>query len=287
MDLSLPTSNAGTTTPTTTVPTTTQTSETPETGNLGDTTANPENNPMNNAYIKSLMNKLHPYGNAATAIGGAVSALSMAVNKPFYVNYANVGQDEIRLQNQGLRRIVEGEKSALQDATDSSRSAMAELQNRSLQSRNANLRNIAAGEMESKNKARAGFAQLEANARMQAGARRTAIDQINLQKNMQQDITNTQEYDTMMKENMKSLMNFRELGLEKQSVMNQVRQDEILQNLLQTKNFKWDPKTFQVVMKLAGNNPELLGTQPQTTVDYFTTPEYFGKRNKFSKMYGK
>jgi hypothetical protein len=131
---------------------------------------------------------------------------------------------------------------------------MLQLENRSLQSKNANLRNIAAGEMENKNKVRATFAGMEANARMQAGSRRTAIEQANQQKAMYVDDINTREYDTMMTENMKSLMNFRNLGLEKQNVMNQVRRDDILKKMLRTKDFKYDGETIKFIGDLMNSS---------------------------------
>jgi hypothetical protein len=236
-----------------------------------------------NKELRELMRQLHPFGNAAGIIGGAVSAMSPIVNRPFYVNYQNVGRDEITQQNKALRRVVEGEKSALQGVTDSSRAASAQLANRSLQARNANLRNIAASEAQSKGKIRGQFAAMEGQMRNQIGARRTAIDQINMQKNMTQDQINTQEYDTLQKENLKALMNFRELALEKQGVMNQVRKDEILKNLLKSRSFQWDSSTNEIVMRALEGDPNALQALPSLTTT--TTSKKKKKKNNTLNLF--
>ncbi len=191
----------------------------------------------------------NPYGEQATRIGQGMSACGMMMNTPRYVNYADVGQGELNQQGLAMARMRSGEATAVQDAILQGQLATNQVGGRSLQTRNANLRNIALGTSKAIENVRGNFAGREAQMRTQMGQRQTAIQQANLQKNMYQDDINTKEYDTMLTENMKLLQNQRNMQIEQQLAFNKFRQDKTLEKVLKTKNFEWGDEGIQLIQE--------------------------------------
>ena len=191
----------------------------------------------------------NPYGERATQWGDAIAGMSLLANRPFYVNYGNVGQEEINQQNIALARARGGEQSAINDILAQQKAARQRAGGRNFQTLQANLANLSTRTGQAMAKTRGQFARQEAQMRQQIGSRRTAIEAQNLATQKYQDDINTREYDTLHKENLKAMTNFRNMQLERQLAFNKFRRNKDLMSMLESKNFKWDDNTRSIIMK--------------------------------------
>ncbi len=184
-----------------------------------------------------------PWGLAGTSVGLASNIFNRLNNTPTFVNYKNIGHQEKSMQDKAIQALVRGESNAINDATMEGKVARENLSARSLQSRNANLRNIATGIAKAKAGVRDSFATRMAGSLSQFGQRRSAIEEANRMKDMQVDVINTQESDAVRTEGMRMDDNVRQLLIEQQLAQNNNRKNTMLERLLQTKNFKFDPNS--------------------------------------------
>lgn len=191
-----------------------------------------------------------PWGTAGTAIGVLSNLAGILMNKQQPVNYENVGRPEYLQQNLALRRLNEGEQTAINNVMGQSAAARGQVNARSQQVRNANLANIASSAAQAVGNVRSQFANQESQTRQAIGARRTGIEAMNLQKNMQVDDINTRERDAQLSQNMKMADNIREALIEKQWAENKLNYNDILAKMMQTDNFKWDENTRQILFKI-------------------------------------
>lgn len=184
--------------------------------------------------------KEFPFGEVGTGVGLVSNIVNKLTNRPTFVNYKDLGRAEINLQDKAMQNIRQGESAAIGDVTMEGKVARENLSNRSLQSRNANLRNIATGISKAKAGIRAQFASTLASAQMQSGQRRSAIEESNRQKDMNVDVINTQEADAVRTEAMKMDENVRKLLIEYQLGNNNKKTNDILATLLQTGDYEYD-----------------------------------------------
>jgi len=182
----------------------------------------------------------NPFGEKATQMGEAISGLGLAANRPFYVNYGDVGREEINQQNIALQRAKGGEQAAVNDTLAQQKAAREGLSNRNYQVQQANLSNLSSRTGNQLAKTRGAFARQEAGMRTQIGARRTAIEGANLNTQKYQDDINTREYDSLWTENLKNMTNLRNMQLERQFSFNKYRKDQELMKLLKTQDFEYD-----------------------------------------------
>jgi hypothetical protein len=209
------------------------------------------------ADILKQYNEQNPYGERATQMGDMITSMGLMANRPFYVNYGDVGREEINQQNIALARARGGEQAAINDVLAQEKAARQRAGGRSFQTMQANLANLSSRTGQALAKTRGQFGRQEAQMRQQIGARRTGIEQANLQTQMRQDDINTREYDTLWKENLKNLTNYRNMQLERQFAFNKFRRNEDLKAMLQSKNFKWDEASKNFILKeifKSGNN---------------------------------
>jgi hypothetical protein len=184
-----------------------------------------------------------PFGEVGTGVGLVSNIINKLTNKPTNVDYADIGKPELDMQEKALQGLRRGESTALADATMEGKVAKENLDARSLQTRNANLRNIATGIAKAKAGIRDNFANRMAGALGQFGARRSALEEANRQKNMNVDVINTQEADAVRTEAMKMDENVRKLLIEYQLSQNNRKTNDQLSKLLRTQNFKFDPNS--------------------------------------------
>lgn len=205
------------------------------------------------SILKDIMGKGAkglPWGTAGTAIGVFSNLAGILMNKQRPVNYENVGRHEYLQQNLALRRINEGEQTAVNNVMGQSAAARGQVNARSQQVRNANLANIASSTAQALGNVRSQFANQESQTRQAIGARRTGIEVMNLQKDMQVDDINTRERDAQLSQNMKMADNIRKALIEKQWAENKLNYNDILAKMMQTDNFKWDENTRQILFKI-------------------------------------
>lgn len=183
----------------------------------------------------------NPYGERATQLGEMISGLGLAANRPFYVNYGDVGREEINQQNLALAGAQGGEQAAINDINAQLAAARGAAGGRSFQTMQANLANLATRGGETMAKVRGQFGRQEAGLRTQIGARRTGIEQANFNIDRYQDDINTREYDSLWKENLKNMTNLRNMQLERQFAFNNFRRDNELSQLLKTQDFEYGP----------------------------------------------
>lgn len=217
----------------------------------------------------------YKYGNRATRKGDMSTSLGLLGNKPFYVGYEDVGREQINQQNIALQRARGGEQAAMNDIASMSNAALGRVSGRSVQSRNANLRNIVQGTSQQAAKTRGLFGQQEANMRQQIGQQRTGIERANLAKRMQQDDINTKEYDTALTEDLKLLVNSRNMDLERQMLYNNERTNDIYSKILKTPDFEWDGNGIVYTGSKSNStksktSTETLTTKSQDPVDWRT-----------------
>lgn len=200
----------------------------------------PNPNKFNQDGTGDSNKKEFPFGEVGTGVGLVSNIINKLTNKPTFVNYKDLGKAEIDLQDRAMQNIRQGESAGIGDLVMEGKVARENLSNRSLQSRNANLRNIATGISKAKAGIRADFASRLASAQMQSGQRRSAIEESNRQKDMNVDVINTQEADAVRTEGMKMDENVRKLLIEYQLGQNNKKTNEQLAKLLKTSNFKFD-----------------------------------------------
>lgn len=186
------------------------------------------------------------WGTMGTNIGMVSNMAGMMMNKQHLVNYADVGSLEMLQQDLALGRINEGEQVAINNALQQGRGAMGQVEGRSAQTRNANLRNIAAGTTQNMGQVRAQFANQEANARLNIGARRTGIQESNRAKDMKVDEINTMEKDNQLTQNMQMADNMRKLMIEHQMAQNKLNFNRHVAANMGTRNFGYNFNTGQV-----------------------------------------
>lgn len=225
------------------------------------------------------------WGTMGTNIGMVSNIAGMMMNKQHPVNYSDVGSLEMLQQDLALGRINEGEQVAVNNALQQGRGAMGEVEGRSAQTRNANLRNIAAGTTQGTGQVRAQFANQEANARLNIGARRTGIQESNRNKDMKVDEINTMEKDNQLTQNMVMADNMRKLMIEHQLGQNQLNFNDAALKATATRNFKLDDEGNTVFMPEGGITPEAAEAYLSAAAPNATTKKAKGtkKRNKYAK----
>jgi hypothetical protein len=207
----------------------------------GEDNTAPEQADSNMQQLLEAFKGSNPFGEKATKLGEAITGLGLASNRPFYVNYGDVGREEINQQNLALARAQGGEQAAINDTLAQSKAAREQAGGRSFQTMQANLSNIATRTGNQLAKTRGAFGKQEAALRTQIGARRTGIEQANFGIDRYQDDINTREYDTLWKENLKIMTNLRNMQLDRQLAFNKFRKDQELSQLLKTQDFEYGP----------------------------------------------
>lgn len=198
-----------------------------------DTNNNAASDPFN--FVKET-----PFGAAGTGTGLVSNLVGIVGNRPNLVDYRDIGEEERDLQNRARRQLIEGRSQAAQDVISQGRIARRNAAGRNFSSFQANLRNIASGTSQALGRIRGEYAGKLAQSDLAAGQRRTAIEDINRRKDMIVDEINTKELDAVKTENLKQADNIRKLLIEAQLAQNSAKKNEILRNLLGTKNFKFD-----------------------------------------------
>lgn len=187
-----------------------------------------------------------PFGAAATGYGALSQLAGIAANRPSFVSYEDIGQEERRAFSDAGRRVMEGRAQAERRANEQELLARTNVGSRSLQSRNANLRNIAVGVTKAKADTAAKFSDRLSQIDLKRGQRMSQLAAINRQKDMQRDVINTQEIDAVKTENMKMSQNVRKMLVEAQLGQNSYKQNKQLTELLKTNNFEWDKESGQL-----------------------------------------
>jgi len=197
-----------------------------------------------------------PLGTAGTLIGLGSNIMNTMTLKPDLVKYNRIGDRQIRQQSLAMQNLLAGKSESLRGAQMQGQAAMSNLTSRSLQSRNANLRNIAQGTSSQKAKTQGMYADKISGARERFGQVITGVEKANLQTRMMEDDINTREKDQVRTEKMKMTDNVRKLLIEAQLAKNSSNKNQILEKLLGTKNFKFDmnsPEGIKFITTMLNN----------------------------------
>jgi hypothetical protein len=191
---------------------------------------------------KGLFGKMAatPLGTAGTLLGIGSNLMNNLSLKPDLVKYDRIGDRQIRQNELALQNMLAGKAESLNQSEMQGSLARNAFEGRSLQSRNANLRNIATGVAGQKAQTSGAFSDKIAGARERFGQSLTQIEGMNLQTRMAQDDINTREKDSVRTEKMQMTDNIRKLLIESQLSVNHQTKNDILKKLAQTKNFKFD-----------------------------------------------
>lgn len=214
------------------------------------TTTQPSSGTQEGSEGENNKNKKSFYTSAAPSNFGIFSNVAnMMTNRPDYVSYDDVGRPELQQQELALREMKRGEAGAIMAARRAGNVGRSQVEARSQQVKNANLRNISAGQANQEAKIYGDSARAIAGMRGGFGQRRTAIQQANLQKDMMTDEINTKEKDSVKTENMRMQDNIRKLMIEKQLLQNTNANNQLLSGLLNSEDFNFDPTTGKVTLK--------------------------------------
>jgi hypothetical protein len=224
---------------------------------LGDGTGTDKNDPTKIGLFDHQ--KDTPWGTAGTNVGMASNIINMLGLKPELVKYERIGDRQITQSQLALQERLSGKQEAMRRAQGQGQLAMSQLTNRSLQSRNANLRNISQGVSQSQAQIAGQFGNQIAQQRERLGQVITGVEGANLKTRMYQDDINTRERDAVRTERMKMSNNIRKLLIEKQFAQNHYKRNQILEKLARTKDFKFDMSSPQGVQFI-----KALTTDPRT-----------------------